>query len=46
MKKDVFEVAVFQYLKAGCKKEGDGLFSRVCCNRTTGNSFRLKRVEI
>jgi len=21
----------FQYLKGGCKKEGDRLFSRVCC---------------
>ena len=27
-------IAAFQYLKGGCKKEGDGLFSRVCCDRT------------
>ena len=28
--------------KAGYKKEGDRLFSRVCCNRTRGNDFKLK----
>jgi len=32
----------FQYLKGGYKKEGDRLFSRVCCDRTRGNSFKLK----
>ena len=32
----------FQYLKRGCKKEGDRLFSRVCCDRTRGNGFTLK----
>ena len=26
----------------GCKKEGNRLFSRVCCDRTKGNSFKLK----
>jgi len=34
--------AAFQYLKVGCEKEGDRLFSRVCCDRTRGNGFRLK----
>ena len=34
--------AAFQYLQGGYKKEGDRLFSRVCCDRTRGNSFRLK----
>ena len=32
----------FQYLKGGCKKEGDRLFSRACWDRTRGNSFKLK----
>ena len=29
----------FQYLKGGCKKEGDQFFSRVCYDRTGGNGF-------
>ena len=31
----------FQYLKGGSKKEGNRLISRVCCNRTRGNGFKL-----
>ena len=31
---------VFWYLKRGYKKEGDRLFSRVCCDRTRGNGFK------
>ena len=34
--------AIFQYQKGGCKKEGDRLFSRVCCDRTKGNGFKLE----
>ena len=33
--------AAFQYLEEGCKEEGTG-FSRVCCGRPRGNSFKLK----
>ena len=32
----------FQYRKGGCKKEGDRDFSRVCCDKTRGNDFKLK----
>ena len=32
----------FPYLNGGCKKEGKRLFSRVCCDRTSGNDFKLK----
>jgi len=29
-------------LKEGYKKEGDRLFSRVCCDRTRGKCFKAK----
>ncbi|KAK4830138.1 hypothetical protein QYF61_008565, partial [Mycteria americana] len=32
----------FQYLKGAYKKDEDRRFSRVCCNRTRGNGFKLK----
>jgi len=31
-----------EYLKGACKKDGDKLFSRACCNRTRGNVFKLR----
>jgi len=34
--------AAFQYLKGAYKKDRDKLFSRVCCDRTRGNGFKLK----
>ena len=34
--------AAFQYQKGSYKKEGDRLFSRVCCDRTRRNGFKLK----
>ncbi|KAK4826189.1 hypothetical protein QYF61_006133 [Mycteria americana] len=35
-------IAAFQYLKGAYKKDGDKLFSRACCDRTTGNAFKRK----
>lgn len=32
----------FQYLQSVYKKDGDGLFSKVCCNRSRHNGFPLK----
>jgi len=29
-------------VKGGCEKEEDRLYSRVCCDRTSGNGFKLK----
>jgi len=37
-------IAAFHYLKGAFKKDGDGLFSEPCCNRTRGNGFNLKKV--
>jgi len=34
-------IAAFQYLKGAYKKDDDKCFSRVCCNRTRGNVFKL-----
>jgi len=31
--------AAFQYLKGACKKDGDKLISRACCDRTRGSGF-------
>ena len=35
-------IVAFQYLKGACKKDGDKLFNRACCDRTRGNGFKLK----
>ena len=35
-------IAVFWYLKGTCKKDGDKLFSRACCDRIKGDGFKLK----
>lgn len=34
--------AAFQNLKGAYKKDGEGLFTRVCSDRTRGNDFKLK----
>jgi len=35
-------VAAFQYLKGACRKDGDNLFSKVCCDRTRSNGCKLR----
>ena len=41
--RELQHLAIFQYLKWGYKKEGDRLFSRVCCDRSRGNGLKLKK---
>jgi len=35
-------IAAFQYLKGAYRKDGEGLFTRVCSDRTKGNVSKLK----
>jgi len=35
-------IAAFQCLKGAYKKDEGRLFSRACCDRTSGNGFKLK----
>jgi len=35
-------IAAFQYLKGTYRKDGEGLFTRVCSDRTRGNGCKLK----
>jgi len=35
-------IATFQYMKGAYRKDGEGLFTRMCCDRTRGNSSKLK----
>jgi len=34
--------AAFQYLKGAYRKDGEGLFTKVCGDRTRGDGFKLK----
>jgi len=42
--------ATFQYLKGVYRKDGENLFSKACCDRTSSNGFKLRagrfRVDI
>jgi len=35
-------LAAFQYLKGACRKDGENIFSRACCDRTRSNGFKLR----
>jgi len=35
-------LAIFQYLKGAYRKDGEGVFTRACSDRTRGNGFKLK----
>jgi len=35
-------IAAFQYLKGACRKGGEDLFSKACCDRTRSNGFKLR----
>ena len=39
-------IAAFQYLKGAYRKDGEGLFIRECSDRTRGNRFKLKEVDL
>jgi len=32
---------IFQYLNGACRKDGENIFSRACCDRTRSNGFKL-----
>ena len=38
--------AAFLYLKGAYKKAREGLFTRACSDRTRGNGFKLKRIDL
>ncbi|GAB0183955.1 hypothetical protein GRJ2_000860800 [Grus japonensis] len=35
-------IAAFQFLKGAYRKDGKGLFTRACSDRTRGNGFKLR----
>jgi len=39
-------LAAFQYLKGAYRKDGEGLFTRVCSDRTRGNGSTLKEADL
>ncbi|KGL86516.1 hypothetical protein N301_00212, partial [Charadrius vociferus] len=36
-------IVAFQYLKGAYRRAGEGLFTRACSDRTTGNGFKLEK---
>jgi len=35
-------IAAFQYMKEACRKDGENLFIRACCDRARSNGFKLR----
>lgn len=35
-------IAAFQYMKGATMKDGEGLFTKACSDRTKGNGFKVK----
>jgi len=35
-------LGAFQYLKGPYRNDGENLYSKACCDRTSGNGFKLK----
>jgi len=35
-------IAAFQYLNGAYRKDGENLFRRACCNRTSSNGFKVR----
>ena len=35
-------ITAFQYLKVACRKDGENLFSKACCDTTRNNGFELR----
>jgi len=35
-------LAAFQYLRRACRKVGENLFSKACCDTTRNNGFKLR----
>lgn len=40
------EAALAKILTGACKKDGDSLFSRVCCDRKRGDDFKWKEGDL
>jgi len=36
----------FQYLKGAYRKDGEGLFTMMCSDRTRQNGYKLKRADL